>query len=121
MKTMAELDAIREKERFQLNLRHESPDNISIRVGLATCGIKAGAKEVLNTVVDEIEKRKLENVTVTTMGCIGRCRNEPIMEVLVPGQERVTYIDMTPGKAIKVIEEHIINNKVVSEYTIGAR
>lgn len=120
MKSMADLEAIRENTRLQLNLRHEKPDNISIKVGLATCGIKAGAREVLNAIVDEAEKRKLDNVTITAMGCIGLCSNEPVVEVSVPGQDKVTYVDMTPEKAVRMIEEHIINNNVVAEYTIGA-
>lgn len=120
MKSMADLQAIRENTRLQLNLRHESPDNISIKVGLATCGINAGAREVLNAFVDEAEKRRLENVTITAMGCIGLCQSEPVVEVEVPGQDKVTYVDMTPEKAVRVIEEHIINNKAVDEFTIGA-
>ena len=120
MKSMADLQAIRENTRLQLNLRHESPENISIKVGLATCGIEAGAREVLNAFVDEAEKRKLENVTITAMGCIGLCSNEPVVEVQFPGQDKVTYVDMTPEKAVRVIEEHIINNKTVDEFTIGA-
>lgn len=118
MKSLADLEAIREKTKLQLNLRHESPDNISIKVGLATCGINAGARDVLNTLVEEAAKRKLENVTITAMGCIGLCQNEPVVEVSVPGQNKVTYVNMTGEKVVKVLEEHIINNNVVAEYTI---
>ena len=120
MKSLAELQAIREKTRLQLNLRHESPDNVSVKVGLATCGIEAGAREVICAFVDELEKRGIENVTVTAMGCIDKCDKEPVAVVEVPGEEKVTYVNMTPEKAVRVIEEHIVNKKVVAEYTDGA-
>ena len=120
MKSLAELQTIRENTRLQLNLRHERPDNISVKVGLATCGINAGARQVLSKFVDELAERRIENVTVTAMGCVEKCDKEPIVEVLIPGEEKVTYVNMTPVKAVKVIQEHIVNKKVVAEYTDGA-
>ena len=95
-------------------------DTIRIVVGMATCGIAAGARPVLSALVDEVGKRGLSHVTVAQTGCIGMCRLEPIVEVLEPGKDRVTYVKMTEEKAKKVIAEHIVNGNVVTEYTIGA-
>lgn len=119
MKSLAELQEIRNRALNQVNLRKEREDGIRVVVGMATCGIAAGARPVLNSFVQEIEKRKLANVTVTQTGCIGMCRLEPIVEVYVPGQDKVTYVHMTEDKAVRVVAEHIINNQPVAEYTIG--
>lgn len=120
MKSLAELQEIRNRALNQVNLRKEREDGIRIVVGMATCGIAAGARPVLNAFLKEIEKRNLTNVTVTQTGCIGMCRLEPIVEVYVPGEDKVTYVHMTEDKAVKVVAEHIINNQPVKEYTIGA-
>lgn len=120
MKSFEELQAIREKVLNQVNLRKEREDGVRVVVGMATCGIAAGARPVLNAFLDEIDKRKLGNVTVAQTGCIGMCRLEPIVEVYMPGEEKVTYVKMTADKVARVVAEHIINKNVVSEYTIGA-
>ena len=115
-----ELKAIRDKMKKQMDLRDSSEDNIRVVVGMATCGIAAGARPVMTAFLDEIEKRGLKNVTVSQTGCIGVCRLEPIVEVYVPGQEKVTYVKMTPDKVASVVSEHLVNGRVVEEYTIGA-
>ncbi len=120
MKSLAELQEIRKRALSQVNMRKEREDGIRVVVGMATCGIAAGARPVLNAFLQEAEKRSLTNVTVTQTGCIGMCRFEPIVEVYVPGAEKVTYVHMTEDKVAKVVAEHIINNKPVAEYTIGA-
>lgn len=120
MKSLAELQEIRNRALNQVNLRKEREDGTRIVVGMATCGIAAGARPVLNAFVQEIEKRNLANVTVTQTGCIGMCRYEPIVEVYVPGQEKVTYVKMTEEKAARVVAEHIINNQPVKEYLVSA-
>ncbi len=120
MKSLAELQEIRNRVLNQVNLRTEREDGVRVVVGMATCGIAAGARPVLNAFLQEVEKRSLANVTVTQTGCIGMCRYEPIVEVYVPGQEKVTYIHMTEEKAARVVAEHIINNKPVAEFTIGS-
>lgn len=120
MKSLAELQAIRHKVKKQIDIREEKGDSTRILVGMATCGIAAGARSVLNEFVDEIAKRGLNNVTVTQTGCIGICQYEPVVEVIVPGQEKVTYVKMTPEKVAKVVHNHIVNNNIVTEYTIGA-
>ncbi|MBE7048892.1 MAG: (2Fe-2S) ferredoxin domain-containing protein [Ruminococcaceae bacterium] len=121
MKSLAELEAIKNKMKNQVGIRTED-DNQTIRivVGMATCGIAAGARPVLNALVEEVGKRNLSHVTVAQTGCIGMCKFEPIIEVLVPNQEKVTYIKMTPEKALQVVSEHIVNGRVCKEYTIGA-
>lgn len=120
MKSLAELKAIREKAKDSVIMRHENPNNIRVVVGMATCGIAAGARPVLQAFMDEIAKRGLDNVIVTQTGCIGLCRLEPIVEVYVPGQEKVTYVKMTAEKVAKVVANHIVNGAVVDEYTIGS-
>ena len=119
MKSIAELQEIRKRALSQVNLRQDREDGIRIVVGMATCGIAAGARPVLNAFVREVDARKLSNVMVTQTGCIGMCRLEPIVEVYVPGQEKVTYVHMTEDKVARIVAEHIINNRPVTEYTVG--
>ena len=120
MKSLADLEAIRKQMLEKVTLRKEGDDEIRIVVGMATCGIAAGARPVMNAFMEEVAKRKLANVTIAQTGCIGMCRLEPIVEVYNPGEEKVTYVKMTPDKAAKVVAEHIVNNQVVAEYTVGA-
>ena len=120
MKTLAELAAIREKTKNNITLREENDENIRVVVGMATCGIAAGARPVLAAFIDEINKRGLTNVTVTQTGCIGVCRLEPIVEVFEPGKEKVTYIRMQPEKVAKIVTEHLVNHRPVVEYTIDS-
>ncbi|NLY43204.1 MAG: (2Fe-2S) ferredoxin domain-containing protein [Clostridiaceae bacterium] len=120
MKSLAELEEIRKRTLDQINLRKKREEGIRIVVGMATCGIAAGARPVLNAFVEEVARRKLKNVVVTQTGCIGVCRLEPIVEVYVPGEEKVTYVKMTPEKAVQIVNEHIVNGKPCIQYTIGA-
>ena len=119
MKSIADLEKIRQKTLSAVNLRRES-EGTRIVVGMATCGIAAGARPVMNAFIDEIGKRNMLNVVVAQTGCIGMCRYEPIVEVTLPGQEKVTYIHMTPEKVGRIVAEHIVNGRPVTEYTIGA-
>lgn len=120
MKSLEELKAIREKMKQQMDIRDQSGDNIRVVVGMATCGIAAGAKPVLSAFLEEIQRRGLHNVTVAQTGCIGVCRLEPIVEVYIPGEEKVTYVKMKPDMVPFVVSEHLVNHQVVTEYTIGA-
>ena len=119
MKSLAELEAIKNKIKNQVEVRRDSEDGIRIVVGMATCGIAAGARPVLAALAEEVGKRNLANVTVSQTGCIGMCRLEPIVEVYEADKERVTYVKMDEEKARKVIADHIVNGNVVSEFTIG--
>ena len=119
-KSIEELRAIREKMRNQIDLRQKSGDNIRVVVGMATCGIAAGARPVLNAFTEEIRKRNLSNVTVSQTGCIGLCQHEPIVEVFEPDKEKVTYIRMDTEKTARVVLEHLVNRQIVTEYTVGS-
>ena len=121
MKSLEELMAIRENAKKKMTVREDTGDeNIRIVVGMATCGIAAGARPVLNAFVDEIAKRGIKGVTVSQTGCIGRCQYEPIVEVLEPGKEKVTYVKMTAEKAVKVVNDHIVNGNPIVDFTVGA-
>ena len=118
MKSLAELRAIREKMQGQVGMRSESEHSTRVIVGMATCGIASGARPVLTTLSEAVQKNKLEHIVVTQTGCIGLCQYEPIVEVLEPGKEKVTYVKMNPEKAMEVVEKHFIRGQVVAEYTI---
>ncbi len=121
MKSLAELQAIREKTLNRINLRKEDESDVTrVVIGMATCGIAAGARPVMLAFMDEINKRGLNHVTVSQTGCIGMCRLEPMVDVITPGNEKVTYVHMTPEKVGRVVAEHIVNGRPVEEYTIGA-
>ena len=120
MKSLEELKAIRARMQAQMSNRREDGDNIRVVVGMATCGIAAGARPVLTDFVKQVQEGGLDHVTVTQTGCIGVCRLEPIVEVYVPGQEKVTYVKMSPEKVTRIVESHLKNGRVVEEYTIGA-
>ena len=120
MKSLEELKASREKMQKQMDVRENNEDNIRVVVGMATCGIAAGARPVLAAFLEEVAKRELKNVTVTQTGCIGVCRLEPIAEVYVPGEEKVTYVKLKPEMVPRIVTEHLVNHNVVTEYTIGA-
>lgn len=119
MKSIAELDEIRKKTLEQISLR-SNENGLRVVVGMATCGIAAGARPVMKAFLEEINKRKLQNVTVSITGCIGACRLEPIVDVIDIEGNKVTYVKMTPEKAERVVLEHLINGRVCSELTIGA-
>ena len=121
MKSLAELQAIKARMQSNVTMRATESENVTrIVVGMATCGIAAGARPVLNAFLKEIEDRHLSNVLCTQTGCIGICRYEPVVEVITPDGAKTTYVKMNEDKVAKVITEHIVNNKVVHEYTIGA-
>lgn len=120
MKTLAELEEIRNKMQSKVNIRQSGSDATRVVVGMATCGIAAGARPVLNKLVEEVSKRGLKNVIVTQTGCIGICQYEPVVEVYQPGKEKVTYVKMTPEKAVRLVNDHLVNGNVIEEYTIGA-
>ena len=120
MKSLAELQAIRDKARAQISVREGQEAGIRILVGMATFGIAAGARPVLTAFIDELEKRGITNVQVTQTGCIGICQFEPVVEVVTPGKDKVTYVKMTPEMAVRVVNDHIVNGNVVQEFTIGA-
>jgi len=119
MKSLADLEAIRAKTLENINMRKDD-GAARIVVGMATCGIAAGARPVMLAFMDEIKKRNLNHVTVSQTGCIGMCRYEPMVDVILPGQEKVTYVHVNPDMVGRIVTEHIVNGNPVQEYTIGA-
>jgi NADP-reducing hydrogenase subunit HndB len=119
-KTIEELNAIRERMQHAVQMRADNANNVRVVVGMATCGIAAGARPVLSAFVDEVNRRQLKNITVSQTGCIGVCRLEPIVEIYEPGREKVTYVKVDESKARQIVAEHLVNRRVIDEYTIGA-
>lgn len=120
MKTLEELAQIRDRMRNKVALR-EGNGEVRVVVGMATCGIAAGARPVLNAFVEQVADQNLgDRVTVTQTGCIGMCRLEPIVEVFDGDKERVTYVKVKPEMVPEIIKEHLIGGKPVTKYTIGA-
>ena len=120
MKSLEELAALRERMKNSVAMRQDNSNTTRVVVGMATCGIAAGARPVLTAFVEEVNRRGLQEVTVTQAGCIGMCKLEPIVEVFQPGKEKVTYVKMTPDKVARIVSEHLVNGTPVAEYTVGA-
>lgn len=120
MKSLAELKAIRDKAREGMGIREDGSDKIRVVVGMATCGIAAGARPVLSAFVEEVAKEKLENISVGQTGCIGICQYEPVVEIYDKDNNKTTYVNMTAEKAVKVVHKHLMEGKTIQEYTIGA-
>lgn len=121
MKSLEELRAIKAKMQNSVQLRGVEDEDSVIRVvvGMATCGIAAGARPVLNKFIEEVQNRGLNNILVTQTGCMGMCQMEPMVEVITPTGEKTTYIKMTEDKVARVVHEHLVNNRVVTEYTVA--
>ena len=120
MKSLEELAALRERMKNNVAMRQDNSTATRVVVGMATCGIAAGARPVLTAFVEEVNRRGLKDVVVTQAGCIGMCKLEPIVEVFQPGKEKVTYVKMTEDKIAQVVAEHLVNGNPIVEYTIGA-
>ena len=121
MKSLAELEAIRKATLSKINVRtEEKGETTRVVIGMATCGIAAGARPVMLAFMDEIQKRQLPHVTVSQTGCVGMCRLEPMVDVIVPGKEKVTYVHVKPEMVPRIVAEHVVNGRPVQEYTIGA-
>ena len=120
MKSLAELQAIKDRMKSKLVLREGSGD-VRVVVGMATCGIAAGARPVLNAFVEQINAADLASkVTVSQTGCIGFCQLEPIVEIHEAGKDKVTYVKMTAEKVTEVVEKHLKGGNVVTEYTVAS-
>jgi len=119
MKSLAELQAIKEKMQGQINMRDSGEKSTRVIVGMATCGIAAGARPVLQAFSDFVQKNNLSDISVTQTGCIGLCQYEPIVEIVKPGEETITYINMDAEKAAQVAEQHLTRNIIIAEYTVS--
>lgn len=118
MKTLAELNALRDKAKPEVKLRMNNPDAVRIVVAMATCGIEKGANDIVQAFLKALNEKGAENAVVEMSGCIGLCKYEPVAEVFVPGKEKVTYINLTAEKAAEIVEKHIIGGKAVAEYSL---
>ena len=119
MKSLAELAAIRDKMKNKVVIR-EGSNETRVVVGMATCGIAAGARPVLSAFVEGVNEAGLAgSVTVTQTGCIGICQYEPVVEIYESGKEKVTYVKIDSDKAKRIIEEHIKGGKVIAEFTLS--
>ncbi len=120
MKSLEELAAIRNKMKQTVNTRDSAKDGTRVVVGMATCGIAAGARPVLNAFTEEVARREIADVMVSQTGCVGICQFEPVVEVYRGDEEKVTYVKMTADKVARIVSEHLIDGKPVAEFTIGA-
>ena len=119
MKSLEELKAIKEKMQNKVALRTSSGET-RVVVGMATCGIAAGARPVLNAFVEGVAEAGLgDSVMVTQTGCIGICQYEPVVEVYEAGGVKTTYVKMTPEKAKTVVEKHLKGGNPVAEFTVA--
>ena len=120
MKSLAELQAIKERMKNKIVLR-EGTGDIRVVVGMATCGIAAGARPVLNAFVEAVSAEGLsDKISVSQTGCVGLCQLEPIVEIYEAGKDKITYIKMTPEKAKEVVEKHLKGGNIVTEYTVAS-
>lgn len=118
MKSLEDLKRIREQAQAQIRLRTQEAST-KIIVGMGTCGIAAGARETLMAILDELSKRNIQDVVVTQTGCVGLCEYEPLVNVVKPGQPKVTYMKVTPDRARQIIASHIVNDQVISEWVLS--
>jgi NADP-reducing hydrogenase subunit HndB len=117
VKTIEDLKRMREKFHEQTKIRDAG--GVQIIIGMGTCGIAAGAREVMSAIFDEIAKRKLQDVTVRQTGCIGMCEKEVLVDVVRPGEPRITYGKVTPATVSKIISEHVVNGRIVEDLVVG--
>lgn len=120
MKTIAELNALRDEMQSQMGIRHDKEAHGRIVVAMGTCGIAAGAREVVGAFADALDENKLYDIALIQAGCMGICQYEPVAEVFLPNQEKVTYVRLTPDKARRIVAEHLAGGTPVAEYTISA-
>lgn len=119
MKSIEELKAIRDRALKDMSVR-DNEDKTRVVVGMATCGIAAGAKPVMAAFIDELKKRNIDNVSVSMTGCIGICRLEPVAEIIGANGEKTTYVMLDAEKVRRIVAEHIVNQNPVTEFTVGA-
>ena len=116
LKTIEDLKKLREEAQREIRVRLET--GTTITVGMGTCGIAAGARETMHAILEELKKRKIE-AHVTTVGCIGMCVKEPLVDIEQAGKPRITYGNIMADMVPKLIEEHLTNGRVVAEWVVG--
>ena len=120
MKSLEELEKIRDQARQMTELREEKAQK-KVIIGMGTCGIAAGARESMKAILDEINKRNLTGIAITQTGCLGLCEQEPIVEVEIPGEPRIIYGRVSAEKARQIVAKHLVNNNIIGEWVIGRK
>jgi len=118
IRSLDDLRKLKEKTGDLTSARSED-DKVKIIIGMGTCGIAAGAREIMNAVLKELETRNLHNVAVETTGCIGMCQNEPLLDVIRPGEPRITYCLVAPADVARIVSEHVVNGRIVQDKLFG--
>ncbi|SMB98921.1 NAD(P)-dependent iron-only hydrogenase iron-sulfur protein [Thermanaeromonas toyohensis ToBE] len=118
MKSLEDLLKLKEEAQKAIALREEGA-KVKVVVGMGTCGIAAGAREVMTAILDELSKRRLTDVVVTQTGCIGLCAQEPLVDVFVPGKPKVTYGKVDARKARQIVAQHIANGLIIGDWVIN--
>jgi NADP-reducing hydrogenase subunit HndB len=118
IKSIKDLEQIRDEAKDLINLRKDNESKTRIVVGMGTCGIAAGARQSMLAILDELKKRNIDDVIVTETGCIGLCKFEPLVDVIKPGEPKVTYINVDETKARQIVVKHIINNQIIDDWVI---
>jgi NADP-reducing hydrogenase subunit HndB len=116
LKSLDDLKSLREKAQHELAIRQQTSTKIT--VGMGTCGIAAGARETMQAILVELEQRNIE-AHVATVGCIGMCSKEPLVDIEQAGKPRITYANVHPDMVPRLIEEHLVNGNVVTEWAFG--
>jgi len=114
VKTLADLREIKEKAKREMAAREQSA-KYRIIVAMGTCGIAAGARNVMSAIIDEISKRNITDTVVTQTGCLGYCDQEPLVQVVQPDKTTITYGKITPEEARSIVAEHIAQDRVLSD------
>jgi len=117
IKSLADLRKIKETCTDLTSTR--CTDTKTIVIGMGTCGIAAGAREIMDEVLKELQRRGIGDVSVQTTGCIGMCQQEPLLDVIIPGKERITYGKITRADVKRIIAEHVVNGRIVTDLAIG--
>ena len=100
-------------------LLREGAGKAKITVHMGTCGIAAGARKIMSTLLDEFQKRNIEDIILTNSGCAGLCSKEPMATVQREGEAPIKYVELTPEKIIKILDEHVLGGKIVEEYALA--
>ncbi len=115
---LEDLDRISQRMKSVINLR-EGEGKVKVIVHMGTCGIAAGARTIMSTFMEEIEKRKLEDVLLTISSCAGLCSREPMVTIELEDQPPVKYVDLTPDKAREILDKHVLSGQIVEEYALA--
>jgi len=117
IKNLEDLRKIKAESQKATETRKQNDTQIII--GMGTCGIAAGAREVMKAVLDELAKRKINNVSVLQTGCIGMCQKEPLLDIVRPGEDRVTYGPVKPTDVPRIIADHLVNGNIVEDLVVA--